>query len=393
MKFLLSACTLLIPLTFCSGLCAADETAAGTVGIVKEKPTDGRFVQIDGGFMVPYETTIPGTEETFWMEPIAGGTFLMGSPETEEGRDDIEGPQQNFKVAPFWMARHEVTWGEYKKFMDLYHAFKKFEQRGLRKVTDENQVDAITAPTVLYEAEFTFEYGEDKDQAAVTITQYSARQYSKWLSATTGLMFRLPTEAEWEYACRAGTTTAWHFGDDPKMLDEYAWYAGNSEDEGQRKVGLKKPNPWGLYDMHGNVAEWVLDSYEPFVGGDKVLDAANDWVRTENLDPRVLKGGSWEFDPEQCRSASRLASDSEAWREYDPNLPKSPWWFTTDPARGVGFRLIRPLTPLPRDQMEEFWKIDNEDTMYDVQDRLSEGRGVRGLVDPDLPKAIKALEE
>ncbi|MEZ6129730.1 MAG: formylglycine-generating enzyme family protein [Planctomycetaceae bacterium] len=393
MKFLSAVCFLPVCFSVAPALFAAEPSVETAAGIVGEKPSDGRFVAIEEGFMVPYEVTIPGTKESFWMEPIPAGTFQLGSPDSEAGREEIEGPQRTFHVDPFWMARHEVTWGEYKKFMNLYHAFKKFEQRGLRKVTDENQVDAVTAPTVLYEAEFTFEYGEDEDQAAVTITQYSARQYSKWLSAITGLQFRLPTEAEWEYACRAGSTTAYHFGDDPKLLGEYAWFAENSGEEGQRKVGLKKPNPWGLFDMHGNVAEWVMDSYEPFVAGDKVLNAATDWVRTESLDPRVLKGGSWEFSAEQCRCASRLASDSEAWREYDPNLPKSPWWFTTDPARGVGFRLVRPLKPLPREQIEEFWKIDNEDTMYDVKDRLSEGRGVRGLVDRELPAAIKALDQ
>lgn len=386
--------TLLLSITmYSSSGVLADAPSTSTPGLVKTKPSEGRFVEVEGGFMVPYEAKIPETDETFWMEPIPAGEFLMGSPASEAGRESIEGPQRKVTVDPFWMARHEVTWSEYKEFMSLYHAFKQFEQQGLRKVTDENRVDSITAPTVLYEAEFTFEYGEEDEQAAVTITQYSAKQFSKWLSRTTGLQFRLPTEAEWEYACRAGTTTAYHFGDDPAKLGDYAWYSANNGEGGQKKVGLKKPNPWGLYDMHGNVAEWVLDSYETYQVTDQALNAAKDWVRTANLDPRALRGGSWEFDAEQCRSASRLASDSEAWREYDPNLPKSPWWFTTDPARGVGFRLVRPLKQVTREQMEEVWKIDNEDTAYDVKDRISEGRGVVGVVDKDLPKAVKDLDE
>ncbi len=371
----------------------ADNAPTNTPGIVKEKPANGRSVAIDGGYMVAYEVKIPETNETFWMEPIPGGEFLMGSPNSEAGREGIEGPQRKVAVDPFWMARHEVTWSEYKQFMSLYHAFKKFERQQQRKITDDNRIDAITAPTMLYEAEFTFEYGEEDEQSAVTITQYSAKQFSKWLSLTTGSQFRLPTEAEWEYACRAGTTTAYHFGDDPSKLGDYAWFSGNMGEGGQRTIGLKKPNPWGLYDMYGNVAEWVLDSYESYQVSDKTLNAAKDWIRTPNLDPRALRGGSWEFDAAQCRSASRLASDSEAWREYDPNLPKSPWWFTTDPARGVGFRLVRTLQPLSREQIEEVWKIDNEDTEFDVKDRLAEGRGVMGLVDKDLPKAIKALED
>ena len=343
--------------------------------------------------MVPYQITIPGTQVTFHMEPIPSGEFTMGSPDSESGRDKLEGPQRKFTVDPFWMARTEATWGEYKVFMGLYEAFKSFEVKQIRKVTDENEVDAITAPTKLYEAEFTFEFGEDDHQPAVTVTQYSAKQYTKWMSAITGSQFRLPTEAEWEYACRAGSTTAYHFGNDPAKLADYGWFAGNTDEDGTRKVAQKKPNPWGLYDMHGNAAEWVLDGLAEYKPGDGVLNAAKNWLSIKDLDPRIVRGGSWEFKASECRSASRLGSDHEAWREYDPNLPKSPWWLTTDPARGIGFRIIRPLRTAAREDMEVFWKIDNEDTMYDVQDRLSEGRGVRGLADKELPAAVKALED
>ena len=370
----------------------ANAVAADLAGVSDTRPEKGRFVEIETGYMVPYQVTIPGTEVSFWMEPVPGGEFLMGSPESEKSREESEGPQRKISVDPFWMARCEVTWAEYRRFMSLYSSFKSFEQQGLRKVNDENQVDAITAPTMLYEPEFTFEYGEDDELPAVTITQYSAKQYSKWMSAITECQFRIPTEAEWEYACRAGATTAYSFGDDPGLLPEYAWFKGNTEESGTRKVGQKKPNSWGLFDMHGNVAEWVLDSLEPYKVSEEPLNATANWVSSEELDPRIVRGGSWEFPAGQCRCASRLGSDSEAWREYDPNLPKSPWWFTTDPARGVGFRLVRPLATVPRDAMEEFWRIDNEATEYDVTDRLSEGRGVRGLVDKDLPEAIKSLQ-
>lgn len=370
--------------------------AAEKPGLVSEKPTEGRFVETEQGFMVPYKVTIPGTEVSFWMEPIPGGEYVMGSPETESGREDVEGPQKKVKVAPFWMARLEVTWKEYNQFISLYDAFKSFEENGLRPVTEENEVDAITAPTPLYEPSFTYEYGKDPELPAVTITQYSAKQYSKWISAITDMQFRLPTEAEWEYACRGGATTAFHFGDDESKLGEYAWFIDNTGDGGQRKGGQKKPNPWGLYDMHGNVAEWVLDNLEPYEVTDTAFDGAT-WVTKPDLDPRVVRGGSWEFEAYQCRCASRLGSDSSqdewGWREYDPNVPASPWWFTSDPARGVGFRLIRTLKELPRTQMEEAWKIDNEDTQYDVSDRLSEGRGAQGIVDKSLPAAIKALKD
>lgn len=384
---------LIITLLMVANVVGEEKPSAKSPGMVTQQPKEGRFVKVDGGFMVPYQITLPNSEVSFWMEPIPGGEFQMGSPADEAGRGDLEGPQRKFMVEPFWMARCEVSWGEYRQFMDLYEPFKSFEVEGVRTVTDDNLIDSVTAPTKLYEPEFTFEYGEEDHLPAVTITQYSAKQYSKWLSAITECQFRLPTESEWEYACRAGTSTAWHFGNDPKKISEYAWFAGNSEESGTRQVGTKKPNPFGLHDMHGNVAEWVLDSLAEYKPSDKELVAARDWYRIEELDPRIVRGGSWEMPPEECRSASRLGSDSKAWREYDPNLPLSPWWFTTDPARGVGFRLIRPLRTVSRTAMEEFWRIDSEELMFDVNDRLSEGRGVKGLVDKDLPAAIRKLEK
>jgi formylglycine-generating enzyme required for sulfatase activity len=380
-------------------LCSAvglQALADETVGLASSAPAGGPSVKTDQGYMVPYEMTIPGTDATFEMVPVPGGTFKLGSPESEDGRDESEGPQIEVTVPPMWVGKYEVTWDAYRSYMNLYGIFKELETRKLRPVTDDNRIDAITAPTELYDPSYTFEFGEEPKLPAVTMTQYAARQFTKWLSGVTGHFYRLPSEAEWEYACRGGTETAYSFGDDPDDLEDYAWYYDNSED-GPSEVGQKEPNPFGLYDMHGNVAEWVLDQmledgYEQFAG--KRLTAAEALVWPTKLVPRVVKGGSWEDDPEACRSAARLGSEEEDWKMEDPNLPLSPWWFTGDPTRGIGFRVVRPLeVPTDRAEKERYWAIDAEETQDGVDNRMLEGRGVFGLVDPELPAAIKEMTE
>jgi formylglycine-generating enzyme required for sulfatase activity len=370
-------------------------SAEETVGLSPTAPAEGRAIKTHLGYMTEYKVTIPGTNVTFEMVPIPGGTFKLGSPETEEGREEIEGPQVVVEVAPFWMSKFELTWAEYRQYMALYGIFKEFDSRGERKVTAENEIDAITAPTELYDPSYTFEFGEDPQLPAVTMTQYSARQYTKWLSGITGNFYRLPAEAEWEYACRAGTQTAYSFGDDKGSLGDYAWYFENSDSK-PHKVGEKKPNPWGLYDMHGNVAEWTLDQvledgYKQLAGKTLKSEEALVWPKT--LVPRAIRGGSWDDDAEKCRSAARLGSQEREWKTEDPNLPLSPWWFTSDPTRGIGFRLVRPLAePATREAKERFWAIDAPETRDAVDNRMSEGRGVSGLVDRDLPAAIKELK-
>ncbi len=378
----------------CAGVLSAAEAEA-VVGISKTKPAEGSFVEIDGGYMVPYKAKIPGTDAEYEMVPIPGGTVTIGSPDDEAGRNKDEGPQFEVTVEPMWVGKREVSWAEYKQFMNLYDAFKGFQSNGMRKVTDDNKADAITAPTKLYEPDHTFEHGERPEQAAVTMTQYAARQYTKWLSLMTGHFYHLPTEAQWEYAARAGTKTAYSFGDDAKQLDEYGWHKDNIEKEGQQDVGQRKPNPFGLYDMHGNVWEWTLDAYSPDGYGDRGGKKLGEWEAVAwptKVFPRALRGGSWEFGAERARSAARLASHDDDWREFDPNLPLSPWWFTSDPARGVGFRLVRSLG-WPDDKLrEKVWEIDCENIGYDVGDRLKEGRGALGVVDKNLPADIKKLE-
>lgn len=366
------------------------------LGIVKDKPESGRFVKIDGGYMVPYTTTLPGTDIEFHMVPVPAGTVLMGSPEDEEGREDCEGPQVKVAVEPFWIGKYEVTWAEYKHYMKLHDIFKRFEEMSVREVTEKNKIDTISAPSNLYDPSFTYEAGEEPDQPAATISQYAAKLYTKWLSRSSGTFYRLPAEAEWEYAARAGTTTAYFFGDDPSDLEEYAWIEDNSDFERQT-VGQKKPNPWGLYDIYGNVSEWVLDEQGDdgfaHLAGKENLTAIESIRWPTKIYGRVSKGGTWEFTPEKCRSASRLVDDEE-WKNEDPNVPKSPWWYTTYPATGVGFRIIRPLNPpTDRKEQEKFWS-DIKDMEDIAKNRIeANGRGAYGVVDEKLPDAIKSAKE
>ncbi|MGI9515581.1 MAG: formylglycine-generating enzyme family protein, partial [Pirellulaceae bacterium] len=267
-----------------------------------------------------------------------------------------------------------------------------------REITEEREIDAITAPSSLYDPSFTYDAGDGLRQPAATMTQYSAMQYTKWLSILTGDFYRLPGEAEWEYACRAGTTTAYSFGDDPSLLGDYAWYDENSDYE-RHDVGLKKPNPWGLYDMHGNVSEWVLDQYDE--EGYSHLDPEKDYAAMESIrwptdpDPYVVRGGSWELYEEDLRSAARLATNNADWKAEDPNVPKSPWWFTTEPSTGVGFRIIRPLDPpASRAEQERFWNAFAERDLRAIKFRVeSEGKGARGYVDLELLEAIEQLKD
>ncbi|MFN5854270.1 MAG: formylglycine-generating enzyme family protein [Pirellulaceae bacterium] len=252
----------------------AEDKPEALVGWAKQAAAEGPSIQVGDAFMVPYTYTIPGTDIACEMIPVPGGTVKMGSPDSEAGRAADEGPLVEVEVAPFWMAKVEVRWAEYRQFMRLYKIFKALQSQKIRRVTDDNRVDAITVPTPLYEPDHTFEFGDDPDQPAVTMTQYAAKQYSKWLSGMTGQQLRLPTAAEWEHAARAGTQTPYSFGDAADQLDQYAYHAGNSPD-GPGKVGTKMPNPWGLHDMHGNVWEWVIDGYSP--EGYTALAATGRW--------------------------------------------------------------------------------------------------------------------
>jgi formylglycine-generating enzyme required for sulfatase activity len=198
--------------------------------------------------------------------------------------------------------------------------------------------DAVTRPTPPY-TDMSFGMGKES-HPAICMTQHAARTYCQWLSAKSGRYYRLPTEAEWEYACRAGTTTAWSFGSDAAQLSEHAWYTENSEGKSQ-PVGQKKPNPWGLHDMHGNVAEWVLDQYAADTYRMRSGGVTSDPLAIPLTEyPRIVRGGGWDDEVSMLRSAVREGSNLD-WKQQDPQLPQSIWYFTD--ALGVGFRVVRPL--------------------------------------------------
>jgi formylglycine-generating enzyme required for sulfatase activity len=188
----------------------------------------------------------------------------------------------------------------------------------------------------------------------------AAKMYCKWLSAKTGRYYRLPTEAEWEYAARAGSNDAYSFGADPSKLGDYAWFTENSEEK-YHKVGKKKPNAWGLYDMHGNVAEWCLDEY--VADRYKTLsDRAAEGIANP-LNPvtkrysQVVRGGAWTDEAPLLRSAARRFSTKD-WKMQDPQIPQSIWYHTD--ADFVGFRVIRPLHPPTAEEAAKYDVTDFE---------------------------------
>jgi formylglycine-generating enzyme required for sulfatase activity len=291
-----------------------------------------------------------GTSVSFDLVPIPGGTFTMGSPEGEADRKDDEGPPHEVAVEPFWMGKCEVTWDEYHVFMQKLDLAAR-AQPGAAKGAQDAWADAVSRPTPPY-VPMDFGYGIH-GYPAICMTQFAAREYTKWLSMKTGRFYRLPTEAEWEYACRAGTNTAYSFGDDRKQLGDYAWDYDNSDDQ-PHPVGRKKPNPWGLFDMHGNVAEWTLDALDKGFYGEcaqgGVAKSPVAWPKSEY--PIVVRGGSWDDDADRLRSAARRGS-TKGWKVQDPQLPKSIWYFTD--AKFVGFRVVRPLATPTDDDLKKWW--------------------------------------
>jgi len=263
---------------------------------------------------------------------------MMGSKPDEKNRKPNEGPRKEVSVSPFWMGVYEVTHDQFGNF---------FRNESL---SQGSKVDAVTRPTPQY-IDLSWNMGKEGGFPMNSLSVDGALMFCRWLFEQTGIFYRLPTEAEWEYACRAGSQTTYFFGDDPSKLNDYAWYASNSNKKYQ-KVGQKKPNPWGLYDMLGNLSEWTMDQYT-----DKYFDSikANDpMIPPVSRYPRSIRGGSYMDQADALRSASRSHSEA-SWNKRDPQIPKSRWWLTD--GMFVGFRIVRPLNQPSKEEAEKFYTL------------------------------------
>ena len=209
-----------------------------------------------------------GGYELVW---IRGGELLMGSPDSEEGRYDDEEPQHLVQLSEFYMGRHPVTNEEYGRFLAENPKEREPENWARR------------------------EYNQPQ-QPVTGVSWEDARQYAKW----AGL--QLPSEAQWEYACRAGTRTRYYSGDTDKDLDQVGWYSENSGGM-LHPVGAKEPNGFGLYDMHGNVWEWVEDDWHKNYNG--APEDGSAWIDESRGSNRVIRGGSWDNSARLCRAAAR----------------------------------------------------------------------------------------
>ena len=321
----------------------------------------------DSGKFESYTETIPASDVAFNMIAVPGGEFSMGSPESEPCRRPDEGPVRRVTVRPFWMEEIEVNWREYLAFYAATSTGAKTAgeiQAGGEGSSPgdpdypafartRGDPDAITGPTPPYGAP---DQGWGKGlRPAITMTYHAAEMYCLWLSKVTGKKYRLPTEEEWEYACRAGTSTPYPFAGDPKKLTSAswrnrlfgvddsivranAWFRGNSGWKSQLPYA-KGPNAFGLYNMLGNVKEFCLDWYAPDAyqrgAGGVVENPPGPSFGAEH----VVRGGSYASDPADLRSAARDRTYTDAWLVTDPQSPKSIWWYSD--SKDVGFRVVR----------------------------------------------------
>lgn len=311
-----------------------------------------------------YSAELPNSDETIEMVPVPGGTFAMGPFESGEVHE--------VKVDSFWIGKYEITWNEYNLFRDevledirtqvyreLYGVDLEGDVVSSPSLTEEalsllrdNDIpaDIISLPSPPY-SDMTAGMGTD-GFPAVSMTHYAAFMFTKWLTVKTGDFYRLPTEAEWEYACRAANPEEYQPLEGAE-LDKYAWHRENSNRKYQQP-GSKEPNALDIYDMLGNVAEWTFDQFQAdYVSQLESEPSDNPFFKPTKLYPRTARGGSW-MDPSVSASCLQRRPSNPNWKMRDPQLPKSLWWHTNAPF--VGIRVVKPVDqPGSVDEMEEYW--------------------------------------
>lgn len=299
-----------------------------------------------------YTEQIPGSSVSFRMIAIPGGRFMMGSPASEPFRRDDEGPVREVEISPFFMGEIEVSWDEYQAFYSQTSSEgRTTDTEGIRK-RGPSDVDAITGPTPPYgQPDQGWGMGQ---RPAISFTHYAAETYCKWLSMVTGKTYRLPTEAEWEYACRGGTTTPYFFPGDPRKFQKTGFMAKISKNDTavinsyviyRENSGLRtqlpdrvKPNPFGLKNMLGNVAEFCSDWYQPDILAQYPEGLVINPMGPEEGTEHVIRGGSYLDLAGRTRCAARDYTKTDDWLKTDPQMPKSIWWYSD--CFYAGFRVV-----------------------------------------------------
>jgi formylglycine-generating enzyme len=292
-----------------------------------------------------FKETVPGTVVSFNMVAIPGGSFQMGSPETEQMHKPQEAPVKTVNISPFFMAEIEVTWNEYLAFYSATAAEgRSTDTEGARLSSD---VDAVTGPTPPYgQPDQNWGMGM---RPAITMSYHAAETYCRWLTQVTGKTYRLPTEAEWEYAARGGTQTPYFFEGNPKdfsdgglfrkrktTIDDFVVYEANSLARTQLPEKVQA-NPYGLKNMLGNAAEYVSDWYVPDAYS-ALTDGVTDPKGPETGTEKVIRGGYFRSDAGGVRSASRDYTRTADWLKSDPQMPKSIWWLSD--CNFISFRVV-----------------------------------------------------
>ena len=290
-----------------------------------------------------FTENIPGTAISFDLQLIAGGKFAMGSPENDSMAMPNEMPQRQVLLDSFWIGVQEVKYEEF----DVFSQYDE-DSDETNHPDQDYSADIVSRPSPQY---IDYTYGMGKEGfPAVSMTQQAALRYCQWLYEKTGHFYRLPTEAEWEYACLAGIPQ-YPIPDTP--MADIAWYYENSFEK-YHEPAQKQPNGFGLYDMLGNVAEWTLDDYqEDYLKNLPDSISTNPWLASEKRHSRTVRGGSYDSTAKECRCKTRFKS-SPRWQERDPQIPKSKWWNPDSPF--VGFRVVRPVKELSREEVEAFFE-------------------------------------